>query len=318
MTKIGEPKVTIMIPTFNQAAFIGEAINSALAQTYSNLEIIVGDDASTDATPAILAKIIDSRLKYFRNPHNIGRTANYKKLLAIHATGDYVINLDGDDYYTDPDFIAEAVKLINGNREVMMVVARATTKTPAGEYISKIPFQKNATGMQILSKLPDGTHFLMHMAVLYARKPALEVDFYRSSALSSDWESLYRLCLRGSVKYLDRNVGVWRIHGLNESRTIDPVKQLANLAIWPAIYKDATAFGMNSAISKYRSAKCIAYFAQSSCVRVSICGNAALLKFALNIIKSYKFASVLMVLTPKYAARMVLCLTGYYRRKRAL
>ena len=318
MTEIAEPKVTIMIPTFNQAEFIGKAINSALAQTYSNLEIIVGDDASTDATPTILAKLADSRLKHFRNSHNIGRTLNYKNLLFVHATGDYVINLDGDDYYTDSDFISEAVKLIEGNQDVMMVVARATTKTPAGEYISKIPFQKNATGMQILSKLPDGTHFLMHMAVLYARKPALEVDFYRSTALSSDWESLYRLSLRGIVKYLDRNVGVWRIHGLNESRTIDPVKQLANLAIWPAIYKDAVAFGMNSVMAKYSSAKCVAYFAQSSCVRVSIFGNTALVKFAFDVVKSYKFAALLIVLTPEYAARVVLCFTGYYRRKRAL
>ena len=63
MTEIFKPKVTIMIPTFNQAAFIGEAIDSALAQTYSNLEIIVGDDASTDATPQILAKITDSRFE---------------------------------------------------------------------------------------------------------------------------------------------------------------------------------------------------------------------------------------------------------------
>ena len=55
MTETAGPKVTIMIPTFNQAEFIGEAINSALAQTYLNLEIIVGDDASTDATPTILA-----------------------------------------------------------------------------------------------------------------------------------------------------------------------------------------------------------------------------------------------------------------------
>ncbi len=318
MTEIAQPKVTIMIPTFNQAAFIGEAINSALVQTYSNLEIIVGDDASTDATQTILAKISDSRLKYVRNSHNIGRTSNYKNLLFVHSTGDYVINLDGDDYYTDPDFITEAVKLINGNQEVMMVVARATTKGSAGEYISEIPYQKNATGMEILNKLPDGTHFLMHMAVLYARKPALELDFYRSSAISSDWESLYRLSLRGIVKYLDRNVGVWRIHNLNESGTTDPVKQLANLAIWPAIYKEAVAFGMNSVIAKYSSAKCVAYFAQSSCVRVSFCGNATLVKFALDIIKSYKFAALLIALTPEYAARVVLCLMGYYRRKRAL
>jgi glycosyltransferase involved in cell wall biosynthesis len=311
-------KVTIMIPTYNQSAFIHEAIDSALAQTYPNLEVIVGDDASTDATPEILARINDSRLKYVRNICNFGRTANYKNLLYNHATGDYVVNLDGDDYYTDPNFISEAVKLIGGNQDVVMVVARATTKAPNSEHISDIPAHEKATGMQILRRLPDGKYFVMHMAVLYVRKLALEIDFYRSSAISSDWESLYRLSLRGVLKYLDRDVGVWRIHGMNETGTTDPVKQLENLAIWPVIYKDAKTFGMNSLLAKFISAKCIAFFSQSSCVRVSMNGNAALVNFIIDIFKTYKFATLLLVLTPKYVARVILCLMGYYRRKSVL
>ena len=315
MTEYCKPKVTIMIPTYNQAAFIREALYSALAQTYPNLEIIVGDDASTDATPEIVERINDPRFKYVRNACNLGRTTNYKNLLYNHATGDYVVNLDGDDYYTAPDFISEAVNLIGGNQNVMMVVARAITKAPNREYVSKIPEHENATGMQILRRLPDGKYFVMHMAVLYARKPALEIGFYRSPAISSDWESLYRLSLRGVVKFLDKKVGVWRIHGMNETGTTDPAKQLENLTIWPAIYKDAVAFGMNSFSAKYISAKCIAFFAQSSCVRVSMRGNAALVKFAMDVFRNYKFATLLLVLTPSYAARVLLCLVGYYRRK---
>lgn len=315
MTENCKLKVTIMIPTFNQAAFIREAIDSALAQTYPNLEVIVGDDASTDATPEIVAKINDPRLKYVRNTCNLGRTANYRNLLYNHATGDYVVNLDGDDYYTVPNFISEAVELIGSNQNVVMVVARATTKASNSEYVSEIPEHETATGMQILRRLPDRKYCVMHMAALYARKLALEVGFYRSSAISSDWESLYRLSLRGAVKYLDRKVGVWRIHGMNETGTVDPVKQLENLTIWPAIYKDAVAFGMNSLLAKVISAKCIAFFAQSSCVRVSMSGNAALVKFVTDVFRSYKFAALLLMLTPKYAARVILCLMGYYRRK---
>jgi len=50
--------VTIMIPTYNQAEYIGEAIASALAQTYPVLEVLVGDDASTDDTPQIIARFL--------------------------------------------------------------------------------------------------------------------------------------------------------------------------------------------------------------------------------------------------------------------
>lgn len=311
-------KVTIMIPTFNQAAYIREAIDSALAQTYPNLEVIVGDDASTDATSEIVRNIRDSRLKLVRQPVNLGRTGNYRNLLYSHATGDYVANLDGDDYYTDPEFISAAVRVVECNQNVVMVVARATTKTPNAEYVSDIPANENLTGTQLLKKLPNPKYLVMHMAVLYARKPALEVGFYRSSAISSDWESLYRLALRGVVQYLDRNVGVWRIHGLNETGTTSPSKQLENLAIWPAIYRDAATFGMNSLFAKFICSKCIAFFAQSSCVRVSLCGNGALVKFVVAVFSRYKLAALILLLTPQYAVRLMLGLMGYYRRKSAI
>ena len=308
-------KVTIMIPTYNQVAFIQEAIDSALAQTYPNLEVIVGDDASTDATESIVAKIDDPRLTYVRNTCNLGRTANYRNLLYNHATGDYVVNLDGDDYYTDHDFIAEAVKGISQSIEVVMVVARATKKSLNCEVVSKIPNIGECSGLQILAKLPRRDYMVMHMAVLYSRKHAVEAGFYRVDAISSDWESLYRLSLRGGVKYLDINVGVWRIHGMNETATTNPAKHLDNLSIWSSIYKDAVTFGMNPILAKLICARCVAHFAQASCVIVSRNGNASLVKFATDFFRGYKFAALLLVLTPSYAARLILCLTGYYRRK---
>lgn len=318
MTDAFDIKVTIMIPTYNQAAFIGEAIESALKQTYPNLEIIVGDDASEDATAEIVAKINDPRFKYVRNSYNLGRVSNYRQLLYRHASGDYVVNLDGDDYYTDSDFISEAVRLIGSDQNVAMVVARTTTKTQNGEHISGIPIHQRATGMQILRYLPDNQYLMMHMATLYARKPAMEIDFYRSTAISSDWESLYRLSLRGNVKYLDRNVGVWRIHGMNATETTSAAKQIENLAIWPTIYQDAITFGMSSLLATFLTAKCIVFFTQLSCAKVSISGNLALLKFLMDVFRNYQFAALLLLLTPKYASRVIFCLIGHYRRKSSL
>lgn len=308
-------KVTIMIPTYNQAAYVRQAIDSALAQSYPNLEVIVGDDASTDGTPSIVSNITDPRLTYVRNTTNLGRTGNYRNLLRYHATGDYVVNLDGDDYYTDPEFISEAIKIVIENDNVIMVVAKALTKSTAEEYVSNIPSRKSATGREILRRLPDANYLLMHMTVLYARKPALEIGFYRSTTISSDWESLYRLALRGYIQYLNRNVGVWRIHESNETGTTDHVKQFENLSIWSVIYEDATQFGMNKILAKFISAKCVAYFALSSCARVSINGNAALVKFLRDVIAIYRFAATLLLLNPKYLIRLVLCIAGYYRKK---
>ncbi len=75
-------KVTIGIPTYNQAAFIKEAVQSALNQTYTELEVIVADDGSTDGTRERLSAFFsDSRFKYFCNSRNLGRTQNYSHLL---------------------------------------------------------------------------------------------------------------------------------------------------------------------------------------------------------------------------------------------
>ena len=304
-----------MIPTFNQAAYIREAIDSALAQNYDNLEVIVGDDASTDGTFELISKIVEPRLKYIRNQENLGRVENYRSLLYTHATGDFVVNLDGDDYYTDPEFIQKSVELIKFNKNIIAVVARATTLSQRTQFVSKIPKSKILPGLEILKKLPETSYFVMHMATLYSRLEALKMEFYRSNTISSDWESLYRLMLRGNVGFLDRNVGVWRIHDMNESGSHSSEKLINNLSIWSAIYSDARSHGLDGFIAELRAAQCTAYFAQSSFPKISILNNFSLLKFMLTVMSKYKFASLLIIFTPTYMARLMLSFIGYYRRK---
>lgn len=303
-----------MIPTYNQENYIEQAIKSALKQTYPNIEVIVGDDFSTDSTRSIVSKIKDSRLKYFRNPYNFGRTNNYKNLLYNHATGDYVLNLDGDDYYTDSTFVLNAVKLINKKEKIVMVVAKATTKFKKFEEISLIPKNKILSGINILKNIPNREYLFMHMTTLYDRKIAIKINFYSSSTLSSDWHSLYRLSLHGNTAFLDANVGIWRKHESNETDTSDPEVLLKNLNIWKEIYDYSLGFGMNSYLAYYLREKSIAFFSHLSCIRVSMNGNLKLLKFILSIFKNHKLSVIMLFLIPKYNIRIFLSLIGYYRK----
>lgn len=288
------PKVTVMIPTYNQAEYVGQAVRSALNQSYPNLEVIVGDDASTDSTPSIISCIKDKRLKYVRNNVNLGRVANYRNLLYNHASGDYVVNLDGDDYYTDFEFITEAIKLVRKSPDVVMVVARATAKGQGIKWVSEIPSCEEATGLEILLKLPDPRYFMMHMATLYNKKLALSIEAYRADVISSDWEFLYRLALRGKVRYLNRNVGVWRLHKDNETGNSDVRKHFQNLYIWPQIYQDATQFGMNYFKAKYLSSRCIAYTARLATQKIQ--GVFPSLKLLWLASRSFPLAAVLYLL----------------------
>ena len=100
-----EPLVTIGIPTYNRALLVGRAIDSALAQDYPQLEIIVSDNASTDGTAQACRERAagDRRLRYARQPHNIGATRNFEEVLRL-SSGEYFMWL-GDDDWIDPDYV---------------------------------------------------------------------------------------------------------------------------------------------------------------------------------------------------------------------
>lgn len=107
MTNPHRPKVSIAIPTFNRVNYLKLAIESSLAQTYSNVEVIISDNASTDKTSEILAQYSDSRLVKIRQPTNVGMMANWNKCLEM-ATGKYFILLSDDDLL-DPSAIEKLV-----------------------------------------------------------------------------------------------------------------------------------------------------------------------------------------------------------------
>ena len=306
-------KVTIMIPTYNQASFIEKSVNSALDQSYHNLEILVGDDASIDATESIIKRINDPRIKYIKNSKNLGRVNNYKNLLYEHASGDYILNLDGDDYYTDKNFVSDAISIVKKNREVIMVIARATTKFGNNEEISLLPQKKILSGIEILKKIPRKEFFFMHLAVLYERKSAVKINFYSSQALSSDWHSIYRLSMHGKVAFLDRNVGVWRIHNSNFSNSKEPDIFLENLNIWPEIYNYSVLFGMNKYLAYFLCQNTIAFLSSVSCIKVSNLGNLVLIRFIFKIFKKNLLTTIFLCFLPQYNLKILLCLFGYYR-----
>jgi glycosyltransferase involved in cell wall biosynthesis len=249
------PKVTIMIPTYGQEEIILEAVDSALAQDYPNLEVVVADDASPDGTAVVVATRKDKRLRYHRNERNLGRVGNYRNTLYNLATGDWVINLDGDDYYTDTGFISAVMEVVINNPEVIIVSARRVSKSAKREFVTEIPKHRLINGRELLLNLHKTEFRFWHMVTLYRRSEALECDFYRADVISADWESLFRLALRGKIAYIDRIAGVWRCHEDNASTEPDSDALLENLKIWDAIYDEAALFGIPSYRAKWEKQK---------------------------------------------------------------
>ncbi|MHC4572551.1 MAG: glycosyltransferase [Planctomycetota bacterium] len=99
----GSPLVSVIMPAYNAAGYIAEAIESVLIQNHRNFEFIVVDDGSTDDTENVVAGFQDDKIKYFYK-ENAG-PASARNLAIQKSSGDFLINLDADDMIT-PDFIA--------------------------------------------------------------------------------------------------------------------------------------------------------------------------------------------------------------------
>lgn len=105
--------VSIIMPAYNCERFIAEAIRSVLAQTYTDWELIIVDDCSTDNTAQIVASFDDTRIVYQRNEKNVGAALTRNKALQI-AKGHYIAFLDADDLWT-PEKLEHQIAFMEKN-----------------------------------------------------------------------------------------------------------------------------------------------------------------------------------------------------------
>lgn len=99
-----ESLISIIMPAYQAEAFIGRAIESVLSQSYENWELLVADDASTDRTCDIVEGYADPRIRLFHEKVNTGSAYLPRELAFKHSIGEYIINLDADDYL-EPDYV---------------------------------------------------------------------------------------------------------------------------------------------------------------------------------------------------------------------
>lgn len=236
--------VTVMIPTYNQKEYVGNAIESALAQSYADLEIVVADDASPDPDVAKVLELYrnNPKVRLYRNAQNLGRVANYRKTLYERARGEWVINLDGDDYLVDPCFVEDAVGVVKKHPDIVAVLGGCEVLQASGTLKAQqanMRLSGRVAPRDVFSGVLDGTLFPYHNTTLYSRTHALTIGFYSQDIVSSDLESFLRLFARGAVGILPRIVGAWREHSGNTSGTMAFSDYLANILVFESVMQTA-------------------------------------------------------------------------------
>jgi glycosyltransferase involved in cell wall biosynthesis len=118
------PLVSIGLPVYNAEKYLNEAINSILLQTYTNFELIISDNASTDRTQEICLTYSkkDPRIKYFRNDRNLGASPNFNRTFML-SSGEYFKWAPYDDLI-EPDFLSQCVQVLDNRPDVVLCYSR--------------------------------------------------------------------------------------------------------------------------------------------------------------------------------------------------
>jgi glycosyltransferase involved in cell wall biosynthesis len=119
------PRLSLVIPTLNRLALAKRALDSALAQTSQDIEILISDNGSRDGTAAWLASVSDSRLRKFHHERTIS-VQEHGNFLVEQARGEYFVGLSDDDWL-EPDFAAEVLALLDRHPDLPFVYTGCLT-----------------------------------------------------------------------------------------------------------------------------------------------------------------------------------------------
>lgn len=256
MTTTAEPLVTVCIATYNQAAYIEACVLSALAQAGDlEVEILVGDDHSTDETPKILDRLeqqYPGRLTRVSRENNVGGTRNYQELVA-RARGKFIAHLDGDDAWL-PGKLRAQVDFMRAQPECPAVYTNALALDAGGRLLG--PFTGAHPVTMSLGYLAARGNFLMHSSILY--RAANRDVFLEPSGPVLDYALHLGLALRGPLGFIDRHLATYTV-GTSTS-TVRNAFPMVERLIWSSL--EATG----SRLSGSERLSCASHFAADAVI----------------------------------------------------
>jgi glycosyltransferase involved in cell wall biosynthesis len=208
------PKVSVCIPTYNTARFLGEAIESVLRQGYQDYELVVCDNASSDGTHELCQKYTDARFRYIRHEEFVGQAANWNRCVKL-ARGEYVVLLHADDVLLER-FLERAASVLDREPSVSLVHCAVQVIAQDGSALDiQSPFSEDRIDLgesRFHQLLQQGC--VINPAGVLMRRSALDAAgrFTEAVVWGVDWHMWLRLSLRGAVAYLVEPLALYRQH----------------------------------------------------------------------------------------------------------
>jgi len=194
------PTVSVGIPTYNRAEGLRRALESVLAQSERDLEVIVADNASSDETARVVEEAVarDARVRSIRQPRNVGLTANFNTVLQA-ARGRYAMVLADDDWL-EPDYLARCRAALDADERLALVAGSAVYHAPAGETFAGRDI--DLLGDDAQRRVRDYFATVTDNVCIYGliRNALLQRVLPMRNCLAGDWLLIARLAFLGTVR----------------------------------------------------------------------------------------------------------------------
>jgi glycosyltransferase involved in cell wall biosynthesis len=213
------PRYSVIVPAFNTAAYVGEAIESVRRQTVADWELVVVDDGSTDDTASVVERVDDPRIRLIRQA-NAGVSAARNRG-AAGCRGEFFHFLDADDRLR-PDALERLGALLAAHPDAGMVYGECVTIDAEGRICGAYgqPIFGPRPSGRILPHLLPGTFISTGMALLRAVTFRRAGGFDQELRLSEDWELWCRVASQSEILYLGGEpILEYRLHPASTSRT---------------------------------------------------------------------------------------------------
>jgi glycosyltransferase involved in cell wall biosynthesis len=193
------PRVSIGLPVFNGENYLEEALDSILAQTYSDFELIISDNASTDRTEEICRAYTarDKRIRYFRNGTNLGAAKNFNRVFEL-SSGEYFKWATHDDLCA-PEYLERCVEILDREPDIVLCYPKTSIIDEHGEFVENYFDGFNLRSPKPHERFRDFFHApgLCNPIVGLIRASALRRTALIGNYPSSDRVLLGELALRG-------------------------------------------------------------------------------------------------------------------------
>lgn len=216
--------VTIGIPTRNRAGLLKRAISSALAQTYTPLELVISDNASSDDTARLCKELgeLDKRVRYLRQDLNLGAVGNFEAVLEA-ALGQYFMWLADDDWL-DTDYVSRCTLVLQDSPQVQLVAGRTWYHQGESQAFDAevVDVDETRPDQRVLSYYRQARTNSVFYGV--ARTEVLRERLPLKRCFGSDWLTVAFLAYRGGIRTLNETTLHRSVGGL--SFESDVVRQM--------------------------------------------------------------------------------------------